>query len=367
MKFIVLSVFLMCFDLIAISQDQFLFIGTYTSKGSKGIYVYKFNTQGEAQWLSNTDSVSNPSYLAVAANGKYVYALTETNPGSVISYSFDRKKGVLNFMNQQPSGGTHPCYLSVTKNNKWLVAGHYTSGNVSLFPLHNNGTINLYSQIIQHTGSGADKKRQEKAHVHATVLSPKEDYLFVPDLGMDKVMIYPFESNKQNPIDTSRNSFVISEPGSGPRHFTFHPNGKFAYLMEEMSGAVVGYTYKKGKLNFLQKISSHPENYKGTIGSADIHVSPDGRFLYASNRGDANTIAIFLIDAEGKLQAKGYQSTLGVKPRNFVIDGTGNYLLVANQETDNVVIFKRDKNTGLLTDTGNRIQVKNPVCLKMTK
>jgi 6-phosphogluconolactonase len=184
---------------------------------------------------------------------------------------------------------------------------------------------------------------------------------------MDKVMIYPFNVSKPAPVDTTKGSFAASEAGSGPRHFEFHPNGKYAYLIEELTGTIAVYKHNAGKLVFLQRISSHPQDYKGAFGSADIHVSPDGKFLYASNRGDANNIAIFSIAADGKLTTKGFQSTLGKKPRNFVIDPMGNYLLVANQDTNNIVVFKRDKKTGLLSETGHQIEVPNPVCLKMVK
>ncbi len=189
-----------------------------------------------------------------------------------------------------------------------------------------------------------------------------------PDLGIDKIMIYKFQPELNKPLQPANPSFALAGAGNGPRHFTFHPNEKFAYVVEELSGTVSAYTHNNGILKFLQRVSTHPKNYKGTIGSADIHVSPDGKFLYASNRGDANTITIFSINKlTGKLSLKGYQPVLGKTPRNFVIDPTGNYLLVANQDTDNIVIFKRNKLTGLLKNTGEQLKIPKPVCLKMIK
>ena len=352
------------------SQTFNLFIGTYTGSGSKGIYVYRFDaTKGKATKISTTDSVVNPSYLAISKNGKYVYAVNETggkDPGKVSAFEFDKKSGKLNFINSQLSEGDHPCYVSVTNNNKWVVVGNYSGGNVSIFQV-DDGSLKSSSQVIQDSGSSVNKDRQEKAHVHAAVFSPDEHYLFTPDLGTDKVMIYEFDPSSEQPLKPPSQAYVEAGKGNGPRHFTFHPNKKFAYLIEELSGTVTAYEYHNGHLTFMQRIATHPKNYKGEIGGADIHVSPDGKFLYASNRGDENTITIFSVNPlNGKLNVKGYQSTMGKTPRNFLIDPTGNFLLVANQNTDNIVVFKRDKQTGLLKATGVQIKISKPVCLKMT-
>jgi 6-phosphogluconolactonase len=351
------------------AQTFTLFVGTYTGSGSKGIYVYRFNsTSGKAEWVSNTDSAANPSYLAVSKDGKYLYAVNETggsNPGRVSSYNFNKKTGKLNFINSQLSGGDGPCYVSVTKNNKWLAVANYSGGSLSAYPINNEGGIEPSAQFIQDTGSSANKDRQEKPHVHSAVFSPDEHFLFTPDLGTDKVMIYSFNPSAKKLLTPANPAFAKVAPGDGPRHLTFHPGEKFAYLMEEISGTVSAFKYNNGKLIFIQRIITHPKNYKGDIGSADIHVSPDGKFLYASNRGDENTITIFSVDpASGKLTLKGYQSTQGRTPRNFMIDPTGNYLLVANQDTDNIIVFKRNKQTGLLQQT-DEFKVPKPVCLKM--
>ena len=211
---------------------------------------------------------------------------------------------------------------------------------------------------------GINKERQSKPHVHCTILSADNRFLFVADLGIDKVMIYAFDAITGK-LAPAKIPFAKVMDGSGPRHFTFHPNNKYAYLIEELSGNVVTYQYNNGSLKNIQQISSMPANDTSFAGSADIHVSPDGKFLYASNRGTSNTIAIFKINQQtGKLTLVAHQSTLGQTPRNFNFDPTGNFLLVANQNSDEVVVFKRDKLTGLLTDSGNRIGVGKPVCLK---
>ena len=363
---------LLTLSFVANCQKYFLFIGTYTGSGSKGIYVYSFDAAtGKAQWLSNTEGVVNPSYLAIAPGGSYLYACIETrtvNAGGVSAFRFDREKGSLTFINKQSSGGDNPAYVSVHKSGRWVIAGNYSGGSLSAFPVSADGGIQPYSQLVQHTGTSINKQRQEAPHVHSTVFSPKGDYLFVPDLGLDKVMIYKFDPSSQKPLQPASPAFAAPDPGSGPRHFIFHSNKKWAYLIEEMAGNVVAYNYKKGKLIAMQQIATHADTAKGDFGSADIHLSPDGKFLYASNRGNENNITIFSVDrSSGKLSLKGFQSTMGVQPRNFTIDPSGKYLLAANQKTGNIVIFKRDAVTGLLQYTGEQINIPEPVCLKMIK
>lgn len=354
------------------AQKYYLFVGTYTGTGSKGIYVYRFDAgTGKAERVSNTDSVVNPSFLVIAPGDSLVYACTETrtvNAGGVTAFKFNRTTGKLTQLNKQSSGGDNPCYVNVTRNGKWVVVGNYSGGSLAAFPVNADGSLQPYSQLIQHKGSSVNKERQEGAHVHSTVFSPAQDYLFVPDLGMDKVMIYRFNPAAKQPLQPAAPPAVITDNGSGPRHFDFHPNGKWAYLIEEMAGAVVAYDYKDGKLTQKGRIFTHPDTLTSQPGSADIHVSPDGKFLYASNRGRENNIAIFKIDeGTGKLTLVGCQSTLGATPRNFCIEPSGKYLLAANQETDNVVVFKRDVKTGLLTATGEQLSIPKPVCLKMVR
>lgn len=345
-------------------MNHYLFIGTYTKGKSEGIYVYKMNTKtGDVSFVSKAKA-ANPSYLDLSPDEKFVYAVNEdaNDKGSVSVFAFDKSNGSLKFLDKQTSGGDHPCYVAVNKTGKWVAVANYTGGSFSTLPIMANGMLGTPT-TVQHKGSSVNKERQEKPHVHSTVFSPDDKYLFVPDLGIDKVMIYSFNAGSGKP-EPAPVPFVATTAGNGPRHFTFHPNGKLAYLIAEMGGAVSAYKYNDGKLTLIQQISSYPADFTGKKWSADIHISPDGKFLYASNRTPSNTIAIFSIDKSGKLKPVGYESTKGDVPRNFTIDPTGNFLLAANQETDNIVIFRRDKKTGLLTDTGKRIEVGNPVCLK---
>lgn len=366
-------IFLFIFSFISLSssaQKFYLLIGTYTSTGSKGIYVYEFDVStGKTKWISNTDTITNPSFLAVSKNGKYVFAVNETNganPGRISAFSFDKNQGKLNFINSQFSGGDDPCHVAVSADDNWVAVANYSGGSAALFSVNQNGAIKPYVQLEQNSGSSINKERQKNTHVHETVFSPDNGYLFTPDLGTDKIMIYKFNPLKKLPLQPSEPAFINTIPGSGPRHLTFHPDKKFAYLICELNAAVVAYNYDKGYLEEIQTISSLPEDFKGRVDGAEICTSPDGKFLYTSNRGDQNSVTIFSIDPHtGKLNLSGYQSTSGKAPRNFLIDPTGNFLLAANQDSDNIVIFKRDNHTGLLKETGEQIHIPKPVCLQM--
>ncbi len=347
-------------------------MGTYTSGGSKGIYVYHYNSKtGKTDWVSNTDSSANPSFLTIAPNGKYVYAVNEVSrkqAGLISAYAFDPKTAKLKFINQTSSGSENPCHISISKNGKWVLTANYSGGSLAALPVNSDGSIAPFTQHIVHTGKGTNLARQDMPHVHSVFLSPDEKYLLTPDLGTDKVNIYSFNQTAKQPLSPAKQPFIAIEPGSGPRHLDFSPNGKYVYLTEEMSGMVSVHRYQNGTTQFVQRIATHPADYKGQPGNADIHISADGKFLYASNRGKENNIAIFSVDAStGKLTALGYESTRGEGPRNFTIDPSGNFLLVANQLTSNVELFHRDPKTGLLKHTGNSLQIPNPVCLKFLK
>lgn len=357
------------FSIGCTSKESYLITGTYTGSGSEGIYVYKFdNETGKISEVSHTESsVINPSFVIVS--GKFVYAVNETNganPGGVSSFSFNKENGQLTFLNKQLTGGDDPCHLAISKDGKSLVVANYSGGSVALFPVNEDGSLKPYSQLIQHTGKGINKERQEKPHVHETVFSADGNYLFTPDLGLDKMMIYQFDGKKDKPLTPANPAFFATMPGSGPRHISFAPDQKYAYLIQELTGMVTACQYDDGKFSEIQNIAAYPIGHKGKLDGAEIMVTNDGKFLYTSQRGDLNNIAVFSIDANnGKLKNEGFQSTGGKGPRSFVIDPTGDFLLVANQNSDNIIVFKRDKNTGILEPTGIEMKVPNPVCLQM--
>ena len=289
------------------------------------------------------------------------------NAGSVCSFEFQPHNKSLIFINSQKSGGENPVYLSVHKNGKWLINGNYTQSSVSLYPISENGTINQMVQKFDFSEGSINTERQTRSHIHAAVFSPNFDYVFTTDLGADKIRGFKFENDKSIPLQIAEQPFTKTTLGSGPRHFTFHPNGKFAYCVEELSGTVNAYKYEDGKLESIQRINTHSEKYKVNFESSDVHPSPDGRFLYVANRGEENNIAIFSILPDGKLKTIGYQSTLGKHPRTFAIDETGKFLIVTNVVTGNVFVFKRNSETGLLKRIGKSLKIKNVSCVQIKK
>lgn len=366
MKLVVTICLLLLFQSIN-AQINYLIVGTYDSPKSEGIYIYKFDSEkGTATEISHTKS-ANPSFLAISKDEKFVYAVSETATstgklGEVVAFSFNKVTGVLTFLNKQPSLGDNPCHVELDKTGKWIFVSNYTSGTISCLPIKEDGTLGA-GTTIQHTGSGPNVERQKSAHAHGAIISPDNTMLYVTDLGIDKLMQYDFDETT-GLLSPATPAFMPSVAGAGPRLFAYQPNHKTAYVIEELSGTVQVYRNKKNRLNAIQRISTMRKEDTQFAGSADIHTSPDGKFLYASNRGEANTIAIFKVRRNGKLNLIGQQSTLGKTPRNFSIDPSGKFLLVGNQNSNEIVVFNRNIKTGLLTDAGQRINVGKPVCLK---
>ncbi len=350
------------------AQQYYMLVGTYNSPQSEGIYVYKFNSDSGTAYPVSMVKTSNPSYLAVSPDNKYVYAVGENaavqgKGGQVSSFVFNKKTGVLTFINAQSSSGNNPCYVATDAKGKWVITGNYSSGNLSVLSAK-KGKLSVL-QSIQHEGSGPDTSRQKSPHVHGVFPQKNSPYVYITDLGTDKVNSY-YQNNKTGKLSLVAAKTITMSPGSGPRHLDFHPNGKYMYVLNELSNGVSVFK-DTATSDFLeiQTLSVLPLTFKGKSTAADIHVSPDGKFLYTSNRGTSNTIAIFSIDAQtGMIALVDHQYTEGETPRNFNFDPTGNYLIVGNQNSNSIVIFKRNKETGLLTDTGNRISVGKPVCIK---
>jgi len=345
-------------------KDYNLIIGTYTSPGkSEGIYTYNFDINtAEFKLRSVAKDITNPSYVAVSKNNKFVYAVAEApNNSAVAAFGFDGLKAELSFLNKQATGSPGPCF--VLADEQHAFSANYGGGSISVFGIADNGALTPLKQLVQHTGKSIDPlKRQETAHAHQVQFSPDGKYVICTDLGEDQIYIYNYNPAAKEEVLTLKN-VVKTTPGSGPRHLTFSPNGKFAYLAHEFNGSITTFAYKAGTLSKIQETETTDKGFSGKIDAADIHISPDGKFLYETNRGDANTISAFAVQANGKLTFVSRDSTLGKGPRNFVIDPSGKYLLVGHQYTNNVVIFERNKKTGTLKDTGKRIELGSPVCL----
>ncbi|HEY0245005.1 MAG TPA: lactonase family protein [Mucilaginibacter sp.] len=344
-----------------------LLIGTYTKATSKGIYVYRFYEEtGKLAYLAEADDLTNPSYLCVSDNNKFVYAVNESDKGGGISaLKFDPASGKLEQINSQQTG-SGPAYIAVDKDQKNVIVSNYSGGSLAVAALNKDGSIGAVTQTIKDEGHSINADRQAAPHVHSSMFSPDEKYLLYADLGTDKINIYSYHASKTPALTPATPSFVEAQPGNGPRHMAFSADGKYLYLVQEMGAVVTAYSFNDGKLKQLQSVSMVPDGYTGKVGAADIHISPDGRFLYASNRGDADEIVQYAISPEnGQLTFIERYRTMGKSPRNFVIDPTGNYLLVANQSSDNVSVFKIDKPSGKLSPTRTQINISMPVCLKM--
>ena len=352
---------------------MFVYVGTYTSKGSEGIYVYRMNLESaDLELVGKATNIENPSFLAIDPKKRYLYAVNEVHSfagkksGAVSAFSIDQKTGELTFLNSKLSLGKSPCYISIDKNGKYVFVANYSSGNVSVLSIMDDGSLGDATDFIQHVGSSVDPKRQEGPHAHSIVIDPSNRYVYVADLGLDKILIYRFDSESGRIIPNEKQAWVKMKPGAGPRHFTFHPNGKFAYVINELDSTIAVFSHDRdnGTLEEIQTVSTLPEGFKGTNYPADVHVSPSGKFLYGSNRGH-DSIVIYQVDEEtGKLRCVGHESTRGEFPRNFAIDPSGRFLLAANQNTDNIVTFRIDQDTGLLEPTGHETKVSMPVCIE---
>ena len=358
------ALLLIILQLNANAQNVNLLVGTYTQKGSKGIYLFQFDTAtGKAIEISHTDSSKNPSFLTISKDKQYVYAVNETAAGSVSVYTLNNNE--LKLIQNKDSKGADPCYICLSPDQQNLFVANYTGGSITSYHRFADGRLSNPQQFIQHSGSSINKDRQEKAHVHGLFFSADGKYLLTPDLGMDQVTIYPYQIKNGPPLDLQKNKNITTTPGAGPRHLAFSSNGKFIYLIEELTGSISVYSFSKGMASFIQRIYIHPANSKEDHGSADIHMSPDGLFLYATNRGTENNIVKLPVLKNGKLDEKhiAYYPTQGKAPRNFTISPDGYWVLVANQNTDNIVVFKRNPLNGDLIYTGNSIKVSMPVCL----
>jgi len=368
------------------TKDYLVFVGTYTDpilfgtgkildgKG-KGIYVYRMDPATGAMELIMTNSgIPNPSYLAVDADCNCLYAVNELKTyreeptGTVSAFAINSKNGELTLLNKKPTGGTDPCHLIVDRTGRYILLANFMSGSVCVLPIQTDGSLGDASDFIQHHGASIDPNRQQGPHAHAVTLDETNRYVYVPDLGLDQTLIYRFDADagKLEPHDEPS---VAVQPGAGPRCLVFHPNGRYAYLINELDSTIAAYGFDKdtGNLRDIQTISTLPPDFQGLSTCADVQVSPAGQFLYGSNRGH-DSIVIYKIDqSTGRLSCIGHESTRGKTPRNFDIDPAGNFLLAANQDSDTIVTFGIDPQSGALRATGQVTEVPTPVCVKIIK
>ncbi len=363
----------------ATKQDYFVYVGTYTGGESKGIYLYRFNERtGRLIPLGLAAEMANPSFVVADPKRHFLYALSEFPnrsanasrahgpvDGSISSFAINPRTGALKFLNRVSSDGVGPAHVGMDKTGKILFAANYESGSIASYAIRPDGSIGAMTGFDQHHGHSVNPLRQRGPHAHEAAVSPDNRFLFTPDLGLDRILIYRINYAKRT-FTPNQPTYAAVKPGLGPRHIAFAPNGKFAYVVCEMGSAVVAFSYnhETGALTPIQTISTLPAGYSGQSAAAEIHIDKTGRFLYVSNRGQ-NTITEFDIHkSTGKLTPVQSISTGGKIPRNFVIDPAGRYLIAANQDSNNIVVFKIDAATGRLTPTGQSLQLGAPVCLQ---
>jgi 6-phosphogluconolactonase len=347
-----------------------LYVGSYADAKDEGIHLLELDlASGKLTKIRGTSGVQNPSFLAIHPGKRFLYAVCEVaeidgkRTGAVAGFGIE-PNGNLKSLNRESSGGQGPCHLVVDKAGKYVLAANYGGGSVCCLPLGVTGQLAKASAFIQHHGKSVDPGRQEAPHAHSVNLDPANRFAFVADLGLDQVLVYQFDAGKGS-LKANDPPAANVKPGSGPRHFAFHPSGRFAYVINEMASTVTAFSYDdaKGVLTDVQTVSTLPEEVEGN-STAEVQVHPSGKFVYGSNRGH-NSIAAFAVDTKsGKLTAIGHQSTGGKTPRNFAIDPSGKFLLAENQDSDNIVVLAIDTGSGKLSSTGNEITIPKPVCVK---
>ncbi|MEN6574962.1 MAG: lactonase family protein [Phycisphaerales bacterium] len=353
----------------ACAQSVRVYIGTYTGPGdsSKGIYRSTLDLQtGELSDPILVAQARNPSFIEVHPSGKSLYAVSEAGEsGRVLAYAIDPDTGDLKLLNERPSGGAGPCHVNVDHAGRHVLVANYNSGSASVIPIRPDGGLGEPTGFVQHEGSSVNPGRQKGPHAHSINPSPDDRFVFVADLGLDKVMIYKLDG-QTGKIAANDPPFAQVKAGAGPRHFAFHPNGAYAYVINELDSTITAFAYKPaaGSLNEIQTVPTLPSGFSGSSWSAEVRVHPTGKFLYGSNRGH-DSIAVYRINpTKGTLTFVEHE-TAGIKvPRNFNIDSTGRFCLVANQDGDSIVVFRIDPETGSLDPTGHKIAVSKPVCIR---
>ena len=355
-------------------QDiQQLLIGTYTKKEghvdgkAEGVYIYDFNLEnGSIEQKGVIPGLINPSFLTISSDGKSVYVVNETGPdvdttASITAFSRNIETGELSKLNEQPTFSFAPCHVSIDHSGQYVMVANYIGGIIAIYPRKDDGSLGVATDIVRLEGSGSHAE-QESSHPHCILSSPDNKYIYVPDKGTDKVMAFQLQDGQ---LIAAQPAFANVQTGAGPRHISFHPREAYAYLINELDASINAFQYyaATGRLEEIQRISTLPSDYSGFNACADIHLTPNGKFLYGSNRGH-NSIAIYRVDQQsGKLTLMGHESTRGDFPRNFMIDNSGRWLLVANQNSDNIAIFEIDQETGLL-NFEQEIDCKTPVCIQ---
>ncbi|MCC9166744.1 lactonase family protein [Pontibacter harenae] len=358
------------------TESAMIYVGTYAGANDESIFLYSLNSEtGELTRKSAAKGGENPSFLTLDEERRYLYAVNETmnydgkESGAVSAFAIDEHSGRLNFLNRIASQGGAPCHISIDKTGKTVLVANYMGGNVAAYQIQESGQLSQAKDVKQHEGSGPNKDRQEAAHAHYIAPDPENKFALAVDLGTDKVMSYRLDAANGTLTPNEPAVAYATKPGAGPRHLDFHPNGRYAYLINELNSTmeVLAYDAEKGTFTGVQAISTIPSDFTENNQCAEVKVSSDGKFLYGSNRGH-NSMVVYSIDENsGELKLVEHVNTGGDWPRDFSLDPSENILVVANERSNNIVSFKRDKSTGKLTATGHRAEVSKPVCVQVVQ
>ena len=355
------------------ARNEFLvYIGSYNTASGKGVHAFRFDAAtGRLTSMGLATEAINPTFVTATQDGRFLYATKEVTrhegrkSGSVKAFAIDRKTGKLRFMNEVASGGTIPCYVALDKTGRYALVANYGSGSVEVIEVRSDGRLGKVTAFVQYTGSSVNPERQAGPHTHSINMSPDNRFALAADLGLDKVFVYRFDA-KSGTLTPNDPACAVVNAGSGPRHIAFARNGRFVYVIGEMKSNITVFSYdaRRGALRKLQTISTLPKGHKLQSDCAEVAVSPNGKFVYGSNRGH-DSIAVFAADArKGTLTPVERVPSGGRCPRHFAFDPTGRYLLVANQESDTVAVFAADPKTGRLTATGETATVNSPACVR---
>jgi len=368
------------------ASEILIYVGTYTEAirfgtgelfqgQGEGIHIFSVDlTSGALEPVNVVKGVKNPSYLSFDPSGRFLYAVNELKSyeggdgGTVSAFSVSADGRDLGFLNLRPTRGTDTCHVATDNDGRFAMVANFMSGSVSVYPIGTDGKLGKASDFVQHTGSSVNPARQAGPHAHSSVFDPANRFVFVPDLGADRVVAYRFDS-AAGKIAETKGAGAVLEPGSGPRHIAFSPDGRFAHIVNELDSTVTVFAYngETGGLSKLQTVTTLPDGFAGENSCADLNVHPTGKFLYASNRGHDSVVAYKRDAQSGRLTLIGHESSGGKTPRNFAIDPTGALMLVANQASDNIVAYLIDRDTGVLKPTGHVTAVGTPVCVKFAR
>jgi 6-phosphogluconolactonase len=344
--------------------DMFVYFGTHRAGTNVGFSLAHFDTDTgvltKPEFLIQSPA---PAYFVIHPDGRQLYTCNSGSLGTVSAYEIEPHTGVLKFLNRVPAGGLDTSYVSLDQSGRYLFAANYQGGNIAAFALKPDGSIGDRTAFVQDTGKGVNPLRQTHAYAHSIITDPSNRFALAADLGVDKIFVYHFNA-EDGSLSPNNPPSVSVAPGSGARHVKFHPNGRWVYLINEIASTIIAFNWDStnGTLTEFQTVSALPADFKGTSACAEIMVHPNGKFLYASNRGD-DTLAVFAIDqTTGQLTLVEHVPSGGKMPRNFAFDPTGKWILCSNHDSNNALVFRVDENTGKLTPTGQPVSVPYPFC-----